>query len=190
MMRPLFQDRIHVDNLDRLPPTTPPKEAAMRVEHGVVEATVRIRTSPLNWLVLFGCGLFLLAMQALQWGSRGGDIGLTVVGGMFVGESLWMRSFGVDLTPEFANVRGLLRRHVRWDHVQGVQCFRQLGTDRVCLARENGQVVNLRAPSTSWGFGAARYEHDFHRIGQWWLAHRGPSWRPIRPEAPGAPTPE
>jgi len=162
----------------------------MSVEHGVVEATVRIRTSPLNWVVLFGCGLFLLAMQALLWGSRGGDVGLTVVGGMFVGESLWMRSFGVDLTPEFANVRGLLRRHVRWDYVQGVQCFRQLGTDRVCLALENGQVVNLRAPSSSWGFGAARYEHDFHRIGQWWLAHRGPSWRPIGLAAPGAPAPE
>jgi len=161
----------------------------MSIEHGVVEATVRIRTSPLNSVLLFVGGLFLLAMQALQWGSRVGDVGLIVVGGMFVGESLWMRSFGVDLTPEFANVR-LPRRYVRWDQGQAVQCFRQLGTDRVCLVLENGQVVNLRAPTISHGFGAARYEHDFHRIGKWWLAHRGPSWRQIGPEAPGVLAPE
>ena len=166
------------------------KAAAMSVEHSVAEETVRIRTSRLNWIVMFVGGLFLVAIQALQWGSRGGDLGLTVVGGMLVGESLWMSGFGVDLTPEFANVRGLRRRHVRWDQVQAVQCFRQLGTDRVCLVLENGQVVNLRAPSISWGLSAARYERDFHRIGQWWMAHRGQSWRPIRPEAPGAPTPE
>jgi hypothetical protein len=65
-----------------------------------------------------------------------------------------------------------------------------LGTDRVRLVLENRQVVNLRAPTISFGFGAARYEHDFHLIGQWWLAHRGPSWRPIAPEAPGGLAPE
>lgn len=140
--------------------------------------------------MLFVAGLLILAMQTLQWGSRGGDSALTVLGGVFVGESLWMRSLGVDLTPEFASVRGPLRRHVRWDRVQAVHCFRQLGTDRVRLVLENVQRVNLRAPTTSWGFGAARYEHDFHPIGQWWLAHRGPSWRPVRPEAPSAPTTE
>lgn len=166
------------------------KAAAMSVEHGVAEETVRIRTSPLGWVVLFGCGLYWLTSQALRWGGPREDIGLIVLGGMLVGESLWMRGFGVDLTPEFANVRGLRRQQVRWDQVQGVQLFRQLGTDRVCLVLENGQVVNLRAPHTSWGFGAARYERDLHCIGQWWVAHRGPSWRPVRPESPGAPTPE
>jgi hypothetical protein len=32
----------------------------------------------------------------------------------------------------------------------------------------------------SWGFGGvAAYEQDYHRIEQWWLAHRGPSWREV-----------
>jgi hypothetical protein len=171
----------------------------MSVENGVIEAAVRIRTPRLDWMPMLVGGLVFLAMRALELmvpvGSPGGSWltgynGLLVIGGVFVLESLWIRSFGVDLTPEFANVRGLLRRHVRWDQVQAVQCFSRLGSDRVCLVLENGQVVNLRAPTISWGFGAARYEHDFHRIGQWWLAHRGPSWRPIGPEAPGAPAPE
>jgi hypothetical protein len=25
----------------------------------------------------------------------------------------------------------------------------------------------------------AAYEQDYHRIEQWWLAHRGPSWREV-----------
>ena len=35
----------------------------------------------------------------------------------------------------------------------------------------------------SWGFGGKRgvaaYEQDYHRIEQWWLAHRGPSWHEV-----------
>ena len=162
----------------------------MSVEHDVTAATVRIRTSRRDWFVLFVAGLLILAMQAFAWLGGRGDLALTVLGGLFVGESLWMSSFGVDLTPELATVRGLLRRQVRWDQVQAVQCYRQLGADRVRLVLEDGRRVNLRAPTTLWGWGAARYGLDVHRIGQWWLAHRGPSWRPVRPEAPGAPAPE
>jgi hypothetical protein len=172
----------------------------MSVENGVIEAAVRIRTPRLDWMPMLVAGLVALGMRALElmvlagpspggaWNT--GQGGLLVVSGVFVLESLWIRSFGVDLTPEFANVRGLLRRQVRWDQVQAVQCFSRLGSDRVRLVVENGQVVNLRAPTISFGLGAARYEHDFHRIGQWWLAHRGPSWRPTGPEAPGGPAPE
>ena len=41
-----------------------------------------------------------------------------------------------------------------------------------------------RYPTSSWRKGDAPYERDFQRLDQWWLAHRGESWRPVRPEAP------
>jgi hypothetical protein len=171
----------------------------MSIENGVTEAVVRIRTPRRDWMPMLVVGLVFVAMRALELmvlagaspggASTTGQNGLLFLGGVFVLESLLIRSFGVDLTSEFANIRGLLRRHVRWDQVQAVLCFRQWGADRVCLVLEDGQRVNLRAPTTAWGFGAARYEHDFHRIGQWWVAHRGPSWLPVRPEAPGGSAP-
>ena len=159
----------------------------MSVEYGVAGATIRIRAPRRDWIVLFAGGLVILAMQTLVW-VGGGDTEPAVLGGILMAESLWIRSFGVDLTPEFAIVRGLRRRHIRWGQVQAVYRFRQMGSDRVRLVLENGQHVNLRAPNTWLGLGADGYERDFHRIGQWWLAHRGQSWRPVRPEAPGAPT--
>ena len=103
------------------------------------------------------------------------------------------RSFGVDLTPESANIRGLRRRRVPWSQIQAVLGYRQMGADRMALALDSGERVVLRMPATYWGSGAAtdvKCWEDFHRLGQWCLAHRGPSWRPARPEAPGAPIPE
>ena len=78
-------------------------------------------------------------------------------------------------------------KRLPWQQVQAVLRFDELGSRRVCLILESGRRVNLRAPTTVLGFGAARYEQEFHRIGQWWLAHRGQSWRPLRPEAPPLP---
>jgi hypothetical protein len=148
-------------------------------------------------------GLVVLAMRALEWvvpagpspgGSwSSGDNALFVMGGVFVLESLLIRSFGVDLTPEFANARGFRRRCVPWSQIQAVLGYRQMGADRVALVLDSGERVVLRMPATYWGSGAVtdvRYREDFHRLGQWWLAHRGPSWRPVQPEAPGTPIPE
>jgi hypothetical protein len=38
----------------------------MSVEHGVTEATVRLRTPRLNWMALFLSGLVILAVRALE----------------------------------------------------------------------------------------------------------------------------
>jgi hypothetical protein len=173
----------------------------MSVDHRVAEATVRIRTPRMGWMVIFVGGMVILAMRALEWvvlagpppggSAGGGDSGLIVMSGVFVVESLLIRSFGIDLTPESANVRGLRRRRVPWNRIQAVLCYRQMGADRVALVLEDGERVVLRMPATYLGSGAAtaaKYQDDFHRLGQWWLAHRGPSWRPVRPEAPGPPT--
>jgi len=59
----------------------------------------------------------------------------------------------------------------------------QAGGWLVQLMLESGKPVTLRAPMVSWGFGGKRgvaaYEQDYHRIEQWWLAHRGPSWHEV-----------
>jgi hypothetical protein len=68
--------------------------------------------------------------------------------------------------------------------VQAVVRYEQVGSWMVRLIPESGKPVTLRAPTSLWGFGGAAHERDFHRIGQYWLAHRGESWRPVRPEAP------
>ena len=139
-------------------------------------------------------GLVVLAMRALEWvvpagpspggsGSSGGNA-LLVLGGVFVLESLLIRSFGADLTPESANVRGFRRRRVPSSQIQAVLGYRQIGADRVALVLDSGERVVLRMPATYWGSGAAtdvKYREDFRRLGQWWLEHRGPSWRPVHP---------
>jgi hypothetical protein len=165
------------------------KEAVMSAEGRVAEATVRIRTPRPNWTVLLAAGAIIL-MTSLLFHPNFSDPVPLVLGGVFVGEALWIRTFGVDLTAESANVRGIRRRSVTWSQVQAVLAYRQMGASRVALVLDSGERVALREPSTYWGSGAAtaaRYEEDFHRLGQWWLAHRGSSWRPVRPEAPGAP---
>ena len=175
----------------------------MSVKGGVTEATVRIRTPRMGWMPLLAVGLVFLAMRALEWivpagPSPGGpwssgDNGLLVMCSVFVLESVLIRSFGIDLTPESANVRGLRRRRVPWSQIQAILGYRQMGADRVALVLDGGERVVLRMPATYLGSGAAtdvKYGEDFHRLGQWWLAHRGPCWRPVRPEAPGAPFPE
>ena len=175
----------------------------MSVDNGVTEATVGIRTPRMSWMPLLVVGLFFLAMRALEWmvlagrspggpWSTGNNDAL-IMCGVFVLESLLIRSFGIDLTPESANVRGFRRRHVPWSQIQAVLGYRHWGADRVALVLDSGERVVLRMPATYWGSGAAtdvKYSEDFHRLGEWWLAHRGPSWRPVRPEAPGAPIPE
>ena len=108
---------------------------------------------------------------------------ILVAGCLWVVGGSWIRTLGVDLTPESAIVRGVRRRSVSWPEVQAV--VRVKGGWCVQLILESGEAVTLRAPTLSvWGSGGAEFEGDFHRIGQWWLAHRGESWRPVRPEAP------
>jgi hypothetical protein len=52
---------------------------------------------------------------------------------------------------------------------------------------EHGKPVSLLAPRTQPGLGAAQFDGDFHRIDQWWLAHRGEFWHPVRQEEPRPP---
>ncbi len=159
----------------------------MTTQQNAAEADVKIRTARRDWILLFGAGCIVLASSAFSFAN---DLPAAtfplVMGCVLVAEALWIRSFGVDLTRESANTRGVRRRSIPWQQVQAVLRHDQFGSARVSLILESGQRVALRAPTTWWGVGDAGFERDFHRIGQWWLAHRGESWRPVRPEAPGS----
>lgn len=131
----------------------------------------------------------------VSWGSAPGPpessscvaLANLFVGCVFIAEGFWIRTFGVVLTAEYASIRGLRRRRVPWSEVQAVVRHRQLGSWLVQIIPEHGDRITLRAPSSFWGMGSADYEREYDRIGQWWLAHRGESWRPVRAEAPPVP---
>jgi len=114
-------------------------------------------------------------------------LGLRCMWALLVAMTLWGLTWGVDLTPESANVRGIRRRSIPWREVQAVLRYEQAGSTSVRLILENGKPATLRAPMRFLGLGGAAYDRDFHQIGQWWLSHRGESWRPLRPEAPRPP---
>jgi hypothetical protein len=158
------------------------------IAEGAAEAEVKIRTPRLDWMPLLVVGGIALASVALDLATGyPRSIPRLVFGCVFIAEMLWIRTFGIDLTRESAVVRGLRRRSIPWPDVQAVLLHDQRGAGRVSLVLEGGERVTLRAPTTFLGLGGARYERDFHRIGQWWLAHRGESWHPVRPEAPRLP---
>jgi hypothetical protein len=166
----------------------------MNAEQGVADTGGTIRTSRGYWVCFIVLGVISLALSA-------GDLWLATrptfaaqptfavvklaTGCLWILAGLLIRSFGVELTPGSAMVRGLRRRSVPWSQVQAVVQHRgRDGTWCVQLILESGRPVTLKAPTTWGGLGGHRYARDFHRIGQWWLAHRGESWRPLRPEAP------
>jgi hypothetical protein len=147
---------------------------------------VQIRTARHVWIppLVFGAVWLALATLQLLLAQHVFAVLWLALGCASLYQGKWLRTLGVDLTPEFADLRGQRRRRVAWRDVQAVVRHRRQGAWQVRLILESGKPENLRAPTTLWNFGAAQYERDFHRIGQWWLVHRGESWRPVRPEAP------
>jgi hypothetical protein len=104
------------------------------------------------------------------------------LGCVFAAMVLRSRTSGVDLTPECAIVRGSLRlRRIPWSQVQAVvRRTDSGGPSRVQLILLKGKSVPLAARWVS----TAQFERDFQCIDQWWLAHRGESWRPENAETP------
>jgi hypothetical protein len=159
--------------------------SAMSIEQGAgpPDAVVRIR-SPRYVLIqpVVMAGLFLV-IAGSNW-TRDDQIGNSppfwlALAGVIVAQSLWELTWGVDLTPESAVLRGVRRRSIPWREVQAIVPYEHGGSRLVRLIPQNGKPVTLRAPRSWWRLGGAAYERDFHRIDQWWLAHRGGSWRPV-----------
>jgi len=127
---------------------------------------------------------FLLLGAADVWRDEplSGPYWLTL-GGIGVAAALRARTLGVDLTRESANLRGFRRRSIPWQEVQAVVRYGS-GSMGVRLILEHGKRVTLRAPRTDGISGVAQFDRDFDCIDQWWLAHRGESWRPANAETP------
>jgi hypothetical protein len=164
-------------------------ETAITGEQDRDDAVVKIRTphSSWMWLLVMAGPQFVLAAGYLALGSSWKAAGLLALGSLWFGAGLWIRTLGVDLTPESAIARSVRRRNIPWQDVQAVLQYHGRGEWGVRLILESGEPVTLRAPRTSFGFGGAQFERNFQRIGRWWLAHRGEAWRPVRPKAPQLP---
>ena len=157
----------------------------MTLEHGAPESEVKIRVPRHVWMLPLVMGVSWLVLAALNVWREGPLPALywLTLGCISVAAGLWSRTLGVDLTRESANLRGFRRRSVPWKEVQAVVRYGS-GSTGVRLILEHGKRVTLRAPRTNIVFGAAQFDRDFHRIDQWWLAHRGESWRPASAETP------
>jgi hypothetical protein len=85
---------------------------------------------------------------------------------------------GIDLRDDAAVVVTPFRRDaVPWRDVQVVAFGK--GTS---LTLYRADRTELRCPYPSHGtlfVSSKRVTADFHRVGRWWLAHRGPDWRPV-----------
>lgn len=162
----------------------------MTVENGAAQTGIKIRPGRRMWILYFLCGGCFLASAAIA--VAGGRVWFTLFylatafGNIALG--LMIRTAGVDLTPDFAIVRTLRPRRIRWGDVQEVVSYKKSnGTSVVQLILAEGEPVTLRHPTTQWRNGDTNYEQDLQRIEQWWHAHRGESWHPVHPAAPQPP---
>jgi hypothetical protein len=164
-------------------------EDATTTEPGASEPEIQIRTARHVWIppLVFGTLWLVMAIGQVLLGHGLFAAFWVVVGCASLYQGLRSRTLGIDLTPEFAEIRSLRRRRIAWGDVQAVVRHRRQGALQVQLILENGSRENLRAPTTLWNFGGAQYERDFNVISQWWLAHGGPSWSPDYPAAPKRP---
>jgi hypothetical protein len=160
----------------------------MTVEQGVADGDVKIRTTGRLWIWYVVMGGINLAM-AVGYGTGGRPwfaLVWLVLGCCNVGLGCARRTFGIDLTPDSAVVRGFRRRTVPWREVQAVvRHDKSTGSSLVRLILENGEPVTLRFPTSLRSQWDRESKGDFQRIDQWWQEHRGDSWRPVHPQAPG-----
>jgi hypothetical protein len=164
-----------------------------------VGEVVRVRT-PRRAFLLYVVPLVLSTVQltvlvwvphpGIEWWSgpwqRGSWAVMFVLSAALVADVV-LRPGGIDLRDEVAVVVGPLRsREIPWRDVQAV-AFRR-GID-VTLYLAGGREVRCLYPRHNLLFVSwQRVTADYHRVGQWWLAHRGPDWRPI-PSPPAPPPP-
>jgi hypothetical protein len=90
---------------------------------------------------------------------------------------------GIDLRDDAAVVAVNFRRiEVPWRDVQAV-AFGKGGS--LVLYRADRTEVRCAYPCGSVPFVSwKRVDADYHRVGQWWLAHRGADWKPVFAPSP------
>ena len=164
----------------------------MTIEQGDAEAVVKIRPGSPLWIAFFVLGGSLIAVAADDLAKGDHWFALWLVLGCFnLAVGLALRVFGVDLTPEFAIVRNLRPRKVRWQDVQAVVSHEDSGGASLTLIFQNDEQMSMPYPPQGRGRkGYTQSERDFERIKQWWLGQGGESWRSVRPESPRPPIQE
>ncbi len=152
-------------------------------------ATVRFRMSWWQWAPTLLSGLVCVsyAIDGLTDPKvpRVVYVLMAVLGGVALASAFLSRTFGVELTEQAAVVRGPRTGVVPWQDVQAVLDIDELGAHQVVLVRSDGRRLRLQAPTAILGWKAQQFARDYDVIGRWWVEHRGPQWRPVRPEAPG-----
>ena len=90
----------------------------------------------------------------------------------------WTRRRGVTLTPQVAIVhgRGGAGRRIAWSRILAITVEKDIAGRSVLLWTDRGTRVRLGAPS-AW-HGSRGFEATVEVIDRWWVAHRGPYWRP------------
>lgn len=160
----------------------------MTTEQGAAEAVVKIRPMGPLWIALFVLGGSMVAAGADDLASGGHWFALWLILGCFsLALGLALRVFGVDLTPEFAIVRNLRSRRVRWQELQAVVSHEDSGGAWLTLIFQNEQISMPYPPQGRGRKGYTQSERDFERIKRWWLGQGGEAWRPVRPESPPPP---
>lgn len=105
------------------------------------------------------------------------DVVVTAALYLGVGFLVWWRWTGVDLGPTGFRRRGLLGNAAYWAAVEAVTLHRGRFGAWPVIWLKNGERIALRE-FNCFPFGSAGAERAYHQIGQWWLGHRGPGWRP------------
>ena len=151
----------------------------MTIEEGATEAVVKIRVQTRRaWIVFLVIGGCYLAMAALIL-TGGWPWFLLIliplpIGFCIIAFALALRTLGVDLTPEFAVVRGFRRRHeVPWLDVQAV----------VSHLNSNGTSAGLAPSGERWVSGPA-ISDVFVAKGRCHVRRQLPTHRPVVARAP------
>jgi hypothetical protein len=94
-------------------------------------------------------------------------------------ETIWLKSMGVDLTPEALVVRGTVRRVVPWGEVRAMGVEPLLWSRTVVVTTYDGRRHRLRAPvHTPFLAPDPDFKGKADAMYFYWLAHRPEGWTP------------
>jgi hypothetical protein len=142
-----------------------------------VGSSVRLRM-PVYARVIFVVPLMVIVAEQIWLGSLQADSApavhftiIVMLVALLFGLNCW---FGITLTPVMAVVHNVRRRQLPWSEIVAVTQQSYFGSRRVVLWTNDGRRTALRVPIMAFpGLGRRRFDHDYHLIGRWWLAHRG-----------------
>jgi len=120
---------------------------AMTIDQGArqADAVVKIRTPRSDLIRPFVvAGLFIAIARSNGIGrdQLGFDPILLSAVSILIAQSLWALTWGVDLTPASAKLRGFRRRNIPWKDVQAVLRDDQVGSRTVRLILDEWEASN------------------------------------------------